>query len=95
MRPGLLDYLFHKLWTITGLTLLFIHRSISERLNKLATTARMGSRSPWSFHPPPATQENNPMVKQMRGWMAGMARDIADLDLLNNNLPKVCFYSAD
>ena len=60
------------------------HRSISERLNKLATAARTGSRSAWSFHPPPATQENNPMVKQMRGWMVGMATDIAQLDLLND-----------
>ena len=53
---------------------------MSAKLSKLATSGR--ARSPWSFHPPPETQENNPMVKQMRSWMAGMAREVAQLDLL-------------
>ena len=65
-RLGARACFFAKISHVKGLFYLkFINkwyhldRSISERLSKMATTARRGSRSPWSFHPPPATQGAN------------------------------------
>jgi hypothetical protein len=35
-----------------------------------------------SFHPPPPTQENNPLVKETRNRLIGLAKEMEELDLI-------------